>query len=250
MRNRIILGVCISVGLVLSVGAGWGVKNAEAVKQTSIAEQALAQAELEESAKKAALEQIEALEEIEKDLTSRLEVEESAKKLALERINSLIESLEEMEEAVEQARFEARRAGLAEGHETGYQKGHDEGYSEGYATKIQGLALHNPTYKELKAFLSRDPTNQRQWSAEERYTCSNFATDLNNNAEKEGIRAAIVFIAYRYAEGGGKWGHFLNRFETIDKGLIFIEPMTDQEVTIEVGGTYQGKKILERLIGW
>lgn len=50
---------------------------------------------------------------------------------------------------------------------------------------------------------------------------------LNNNAEDEGFRAAYVYIEFP-----GDRAHSVAAFDTVDRGLIFIEPQYDDEVEL------------------
>jgi len=50
------------------------------------------------------------------------------------------------------------------------------------------------------------------------YMCANFGVDLHNNAEKAGIRCAVVTIA------NDEWtAHCVNGFNTTDKGMAYID---------------------------
>ena len=139
------------------------------------------------------------------------------------------------------------------GHMYGYQKGHqasyneaynqgkDEGYQAGYEAGYKPspeqetsseYALSNPTYQEMKTFLAQDTTDSKTY-AEDEYVCVDFAAAVNNNAEAEGIRCAIVDIFH--PEG---YGHTIVAFETTDRGLIFIEPQFDREVKLVIGNSY------------
>ncbi len=115
------------------------------------------------------------------------------------------------------------------GEVAGYEEGYDLGYQQGsIAGAGSGYTLRNPTYRELKRFLEEDETNENTY-VDGVYTCSNFASDLNNNAEGKGFRAAYVYIEYPDA------AHSLVAFETVDRDLVFIEPQSDDEVVVSVG---------------
>jgi len=121
----------------------------------------------------------------------------------------------------------------AEAYEKGYGKGYEIGLGmvskEGAATRVE---LRNPTHRELREFLASDETDSNPFISGE-YVCFDFATDLNNNAEANGIRAAYVRIRFK------EWGHAVVAFETADRGLIFIEPQSDKGVPeLEVGRSY------------
>jgi len=127
--------------------------------------------------------------------------------------------------------------GYSQGKDEGYQVGYKTGYEAGYKPILEqetasGYTLRNPTYQEMKAFLVEDTTSSTTYRKDE-YVCVDFATEVNNNAVKKGIRCAIVNIFY--PEG---YGHTIVAFETTDRGLIFIEPQFDHEVKLIVGKSY------------
>ena len=115
----------------------------------------------------------------------------------------------------------AYNKGYYKGLDEGYQSGLEIGYKEGLPTDV---VLRNPTYKELMDFLARDKTDLKPRIKGE-YVCEDFSAEVNNNAELEGIRAAFVVMEYPQPPG-----HAIVAFETVDKGLIFIEPQTDERV--------------------
>lgn len=134
--------------------------------------------------------------------------------------------------------------GYAQTYDVGYQEASDEAYDKGYdkgyeigletgskagvATRVE---LYNPTHKEMREFLARDKTDSNPFVTGE-YVCSDFAAQLNNNAEANGIRVAYVRIRSK------NWGHVVVAFETVDRGLIFIEPQSDREVKLVIGEPY------------
>jgi hypothetical protein len=79
----------------------------------------------------------------------------------------------------------------------------------------------DPTYAELVAFIQQDTTDTKDYLEDSLigYVCADFAEDVHNNAEAAGIRAASVSVDF---EGGGE-GHACNAFNTIDKGLVYID---------------------------
>ena len=74
-----------------------------------------------------------------------------------------------------------------------------------------------------------DDTDEAQY-IEGEYECIEFTTDLCNSAEEKGIRCAYVSV--RFPDGRG---HAIVAFNTIDKGLIYIEPQYDDLVNIVIG---------------
>jgi len=125
-----------------------------------------------------------------------------------------------------------KQVGYDEGYISGKADGYDEGYGEGAEAGLgHGYALRDPTYKEVVAFLKRDKTNENEFVEDTYgvYVCSHFARDVGNNAEAEGLRCA--FVELRYPEEG----HTIIAFDTIDEGLVYFEPQTDERVKPDVG---------------
>ena len=111
------------------------------------------------------------------------------------------------------------------GYDKGYEIGLEAGSKEGVATRVE---LRNPTHEEMREFLARDETDANPYVAGE-YNCVDFSAQVSNNAEANGIRVAYVRIRAK------EWGHVLVAFETVDRGLIFIEPQSDREVELVIG---------------
>lgn len=159
--------------------------------------------------------------------------------------------------------------GYAHGFETGYNQGHDIGraqqgeteynerpniesessYSEeeldsqSIASTTQLIELKNPTFEEAKDFITQDPTNRNKW-VRNAYECRHFATDVCHNARDASLDCAFVLLCYE------KGQHAVVAFDTVDKGLVYIEPQTDMVISPEVGARYEGKEIKEILISW
>lgn len=115
--------------------------------------------------------------------------------------------------------------------------------SESEGASSQAIVLKNPTFRELRDFILRDPTSRNEFVLNQ-YECRHFATDVDNNAEAEGLRCAFVLLGYERGQ------HAVVAFDTTDRGLVYIEPQTDARIHPEVGGKYQGKEIKEILIAW
>lgn len=109
-----------------------------------------------------------------------------------------------------------------------------------YSANSQGLqnngtvfTLIDPTYSQMKAFLSFDKTNENAYTTE--YTCVDFSKDVCNNAFADGYRCGFVYVKL-----DGPYDHAMICFNTTDHGLIFIEPQDDSEVDLYVGGYLNG----------
>ena len=90
--------------------------------------------------------------------------------------------------------------------------------------------LRNPTYAELVAFLNKDRTNTHTYSEE--YTCWDFACEMQRNAQRAGYRAGFVYVGMRDS------AHAIVAFETVDRGLVFVEPQIDRPVVLQEGVSY------------
>jgi hypothetical protein len=99
----------------------------------------------------------------------------------------------------------------------------------------------DPTYAELVAFIQQDTTDAKDYLEHPRigYVCADFAEDVHNNAEAAGIRAASVSIDFE----GDEMGHACNAFDTIDKGLVYIDCTgqgSDDKLNFHVEYTEEG----------
>lgn len=91
--------------------------------------------------------------------------------------------------------------------------------------------LHDPTYLEVARFIAQDKTDENIYD-NETFDCEQFSQIVNNNAEEQGIRCAYVVI-YFYDTNTG---HAIIGFDTIDQGMVYIEPQTDEWVINLVEG--------------
>jgi len=119
--------------------------------------------------------------------------------------------------------------------ETEMTESHNIGYSEGYLQGVEdsttdGFYLRNPTYAEVIDFVNTDTTNEKDYS--ETYNCYSFTADFNENAFQKGYRCGFVYIEFSGSS------HSIASFNTIDSGIIYIEPQTDGIVTLTVGQIY------------
>jgi len=121
--------------------------------------------------------------------------------------------------------------GYNEGKEEGYQSGYDAGYESGMRESSGGYDLRNPTHQEMKEFLARDTTDFNKF-IEDEYVCTDYSAEVKNNATARGIRCAFVYISYPEA------AHSIVAFETQDRGLKFIEPQSDEEISLIVNKSY------------
>jgi len=131
----------------------------------------------------------------------------------------------------EEGNVEGYEEGLKEGTRAGYQEGSHAGFEEVVSGDNESrdepgfYFLYNPTYEEVQGILAED--------------VSGSAKEINNSAEAKGIRAA--YVRCRISSTGDEGKIYLLElvaFETVDKGLIFIEPSSHEEAELEIGRRY------------
>jgi cell division protein FtsB len=133
--------------------------------------------------------------------------------------------------------------GYAEGESEGYQLGYDEGYVQGVEDGPKsGWYISDPTYDEAIAFINLDKTDENEYTPD--YICYDFTAYFDTNAFQMGYRCGFVYIEFSDS------AHAIACFNTIDRGLIYIEPQNDEIVTIAIGQTYLGYIIVDLAIIW
>lgn len=128
-------------------------------------------------------------------------------------------------------------SGLTTGTQAGYQDGYSKGetvsYDTGFADGLgHGYTIKDPTWAEVLAFLANDRTDEKSY-IDPTYVCSHFSRDVCNNAESVGIRCAVVELRYV-----GTQGHLIVAFNTIDRGLVYFEPQSDEQAMPAIGKKY------------
>jgi len=140
---------------------------------------------------------------------------------------------------VDTAQERGYEEGYAQGYEEGLSMGNEAGYQEGSKAALieaRGIDtslvdseayyfLYNPTYEEMLMTLTRGEMIS--------------ASEILEYAKDNGIRAAYVRVPIaREARVGRVFLYQLVAFETVDKGLVIIEPRSYREVKVEVGKSY------------
>lgn len=97
----------------------------------------------------------------------------------------------------------------------------------------------NVTFAELKSFILSDDTDDGLYVEGVRM-CGDFAEELHNNAEQEGIKSAFVAIHFK----DESIGHALNAFNTTDLGLVYIDCTGRGLKEIEEGNLFAGEEPL------
>jgi len=128
--------------------------------------------------------------------------------------------------------------GWNNGSNTGYENGYISGYNIGLAET--GYNIRDPTYAEMLDFISFDQTNKNIYNVDT-YNCYDYTNDVLNNAFNSGIKGGNVYINFPDS------AHSIVCFNTTDKGLIFIDPQDDNEVTVIIDQNYFDRSIYEIL---
>jgi len=139
---------------------------------------------------------------------------------------------------------EGNRTGFEEGYKAGYNKGFADGYEKGAADAAgRSYTLRDPTFSELEEFLKNDETETLRWSPEG-YSPVDLAAKLKENAAKAGLRCGLALV---YHEAGLS---ILNCFNTVDKGIVYVEPWNDRTFTLKPGDYYVQWRVLKITIIW
>lgn len=104
-------------------------------------------------------------------------------------------------------------------------------------TSGYSYAFRDPTYEELKAFLAADTTDLNEYDIDT-YVCEDFAFDVRLHAMQQKIRCAYVYLIFAGMR------HSIIAFNTTDKGIIYIEPQTDNEVNLQIGWHYWSECVI------
>lgn len=131
-----------------------------------------------------------------------------------------------------------------------FERGREEGYLSALDMEID---LRDPTYEEaVELAYGTDYFSAFQDKKEEGrgFVCVDFAEALSEAGRAAGIRTGTVFLVFR-DDYEGKWGHFLNCFETSDQGLVFFDAMYGIESSrVKEGRAYLGDMVKEVIIYW
>lgn len=96
--------------------------------------------------------------------------------------------------------------------------------------------IMKPTYHDVITFLKNDYTDERLWLDD--YDCTQFSNTLIRNAKKQHIYSCFVEINMENLNNNKRFGHAIVAFNTVDKGIIYIEPQSDSEIHLGAGLNY------------
>lgn len=122
--------------------------------------------------------------------------------------------------------------GFLEGNDSGYHYGYNIGYDAGVNAGVgSGFNIRDPTYVEMIGFIASDKTELHQYNAVS-YNCFHFCRDFLDNAFASGFKAGFVYV--EFPDGA----HGMICFDTVDKGLVYVEPQSDDIISLRVGYEY------------
>jgi hypothetical protein len=91
---------------------------------------------------------------------------------------------------------------------------------------------HKANYNDVETFLEIDKTDDLEYIPDV-FDCKSFASTLKSNANKQGMLCAVVITDYSASS------HAINAFDTLDRGIIFVEPQSDIIMeNINIGDNY------------
>jgi len=121
--------------------------------------------------------------------------------------------------------------GVEEGVECGYWKAHIDGIV--WNTHCYKDAINATEYYNVEWFMYNDDTYKIKYSKGDtlpwKFQCNDFGIRLKHNASVQGIRCGFVTVKYEDVRWGIKKDlHVMNAFDTLDKGIVFVEPQGTQ----------------------
>jgi len=104
--------------------------------------------------------------------------------------------------------------------------------------KVKQKGLINPSYSELVQFIAEDTTNTRTY-VKGKFVCTDFSNTFVANFRNKGYYSCPTELDFK--DGA----HVIVAVNTTDRGLVYVEPQTDQIVyKIDLGDKYCS------LVGW
>jgi hypothetical protein len=99
---------------------------------------------------------------------------------------------------------------------------------------VENPVAHNPSYNELIDFLRTDGTVDHKYD-KPNFTCADFAEELQNNAEMQGLNCGYASLKFC----GKSSGHAVDIFDTVDQGMVYVDTTSGKAiVTNSLGPGY------------
>jgi hypothetical protein len=148
-----------------------------------------------------------------------------------------------------------KKLGYVDGYDKGKYDSYEKGYSIGYDNGKEFVVTHLDDYvtmpkvvkyEEVVEFLKEDKTSEEYYTKQ--FDCISFANTVKENANKVGIKSAVVSMDLTNMGKGDDTAHAINCFETTDRGTVYFDPQTDgQRYDVRVGGTYTLQGVMYKI---
>jgi hypothetical protein len=104
--------------------------------------------------------------------------------------------------------------------------------------KVKQKGLVNPSYSELIHFIAEDTTNTKTY-VKGKFVCTDFSNTFIANFRNKGYYSCLAELDFEDK------AHAIVAVNTTDRGLVYVEPQTDQIIyKIDLGDNYCS------LVGW
>ncbi len=110
---------------------------------------------------------------------------------------------------------------------------------------LENPEARNPSYGELMEFLRVDDTVKHEYKKPE-FTCADFAEELQNNAESQGLDCGYASIKFC----GKASGHAVNVFNTADLGPVYVDLTSGKTIVtrdLGPGDTYYNLGVVAKV---
>lgn len=100
---------------------------------------------------------------------------------------------------------------------------------------VDNINAKDCTYEDLLIFLKEDLTDKMVLQENDVLnSCERYTLVLHDNAEKFGIRCGYAIVTFvEIDEVYGRFGHALCAFNTLDRGIIFIDDTFSPNVDVD-----------------
>ncbi|NOQ37616.1 hypothetical protein GQ472_01890 [archaeon] len=103
----------------------------------------------------------------------------------------------------------------------------------------------SPTYADVIEFIDADDTDRLSYVLHD-HDCTQFSNTVIRNALTSGLFACAVDISLDSdADGIVDMGHAIVAFNTVDRGIIYIEPQDDRVLDMHIGMIINRLQVLQ-----
>ena len=113
---------------------------------------------------------------------------------------------------------------------------------------VENPNARDPTYSEVLNFLKTDDTVDNKY-VNPTFTCADFATELQNHAESQGLNCGYSSLKFL----GKDSGHAVNVFDTVDMGPVYVDTTDNKPIITEdlqPGETYYNLGVISQVTNY